>query len=122
MSDEKKPIMMKDKVNPLIIGEVEQEGVETHSCFPNRVPVYGLMSVKMTAEFARQQWRGHRDKLIEKYGFSYDRIYGEGVTEEDQKKMPRDLLMAVCYVDAFNSVLTWPRVREDANGCTKEES
>lgn len=46
------------------------------------------------------QWREKRDKLFEEHGLDVPTIYANG----DFESLPPECLMAVCYVDAFNSV------------------
>jgi hypothetical protein len=45
------------------------------------------------------QWRAKRDALFKEHGLDVQTVYANG----DFESLPPECLMAVCYVDAFNS-------------------
>ena len=60
-----------------------------------------LDSFELLMENILNDWRDRRDDLLKKYNFDKDTIYAEGRFD----KLPPDLLIAICYVDAYASDL-----------------
>ena len=56
------------------------------------------------ASKARSKWRQKRDRLFKKYKLDRE-VYSKG----QFKSLPTDLLMTICYIDAFNCTVEWCR-------------
>ena len=59
--------------------------------------------IRKTAQNAADSWRKKRDDAFERYGLQQKDVYSKG----QFLSLPRDALMTVCYVDAYESVLSW---------------
>ena len=64
-----------------------------------------VTQIAVTASNAAQRWRKKRDRLFEQHGLVCAQVYDRG----EFLALPAEILMAVCYVDAFESVRSWCR-------------
>jgi hypothetical protein len=59
-----------------------------------------LKQINEYLDKAIAQWRAKRDALFKEHELDVQTVYASG----DFEALPPECLMAVCYVDAFNSV------------------